>query len=535
MAKLIIFSLLLYSCLLQAQEDRFYLRTTSEKVEIPVSTKDSIVTYLGNDARLKELFAEHRVKIFRKEFKYAQRDKLKRTYFIIAESKTFKEELMNLAPDLFEFAENISNESLQIYEPNDYGITSTTGKNLGAQAVLDYYDFLGVPQAWHYTTGSPEVIIGISDGYIDPEDPEFAGKTTMFKKSSLSKGHGFTIAAIAAARGDNGYGAAGVCYDCNVYTTTYGNFKELGQLLELSRAGAKVINCSWGSRTYYETAQEAINEMSDLGTVIVSVPHNAAYSVTNGEQLRYPGAYKHVISVGSVQHKNDEIADGLLIEEKNGKHYAEKQQYHLSRTGGFKNNDPNDEYTLYLSSTNNLDSTVDIVAPGNDIFQYYNYKENGEVFHNPFQATSPAAPLVTGTIGLMFSLNPSLSVDEVNSIIKLSATNIDHIKANAPLKGLWGAGSLHTGRAVKMTHDMLQPNTYMMIENQRFARWNFKINAAHKIMIKNQQFIEDARVDFTAKDEILINAETVLLPGKNGSIMLTIDSNASYNLETTKE
>ncbi len=62
---------------------------------------------------------------------------------------------MNLAPDLFEFAESISNESLQIYEPNDYGITSTTGKNLGAQAVLDYYDFLGVPQAWYYTTGSP--------------------------------------------------------------------------------------------------------------------------------------------------------------------------------------------------------------------------------------------------------------------------------------------------------------------------------------------------------------------------------------------
>ena len=135
----------------------------------------------------------------------------------------------------------------------------------------------------------------------------------------------------------------------------------------------------------------------------------------------------------------------------------------------------------------------------------------------------------------MFSLNPSLSVDEVNSIIKLSATNIDHIKANVPLKGLWGAGSLHTGRAVKMTHDMLQLDTYMMIENQRFARWNFKLSAAHKIMIKNQKFTDASQVDFTAKDEILINAETVLLPGENGSIKLTIDPNASYNLETIKE
>ena len=62
--------------------------------------------------------------------------------------------------------------------------------------------------------------------------------------------------------------------------------------------------------------------------------------------------------------------------QKNGKYYAEKQQYHLSRTGGFANNDPKDTYRLYLSSTNNLDATVDIVAPGNDIFQYYKFQKN---------------------------------------------------------------------------------------------------------------------------------------------------------------
>ncbi len=66
MNKLIILSLLFYSFLLQAQEDRFYIRTTSINVEIPVSTKDSIVTYLGNDARLKKLFTEHRLKYLEK-------------------------------------------------------------------------------------------------------------------------------------------------------------------------------------------------------------------------------------------------------------------------------------------------------------------------------------------------------------------------------------------------------------------------------------------------------------------------------------
>lgn len=535
MIRFLFVTFLLYTLQLGAQDDRFYLRALSNDIDIKTTAKDSVVRYIGDDLRLKTLFKKYSVKVFRKEFKYAQRDKLKRTYFAIADNVAFQKELLTLAPDLFEYAESITNEQLKIYEPNDYGVTSTTGKNLGAQVVLDYYDFLGVPEAWYYTTGKPEVIIGISDGYVDPEDPEFKGRLRMFKKSSLSKAHGYSTAAIAAATGDNGYGAAGVCYKCSVYTTTYGDFKNFKQLLELARAGAKVINCSWGSSTYYETAQEAINEMRDLGTVIVSVPHNESYSKTKGNKIRYPGAYEHVISVGSVQHKNDEIKDGLRTEDKNGNYYAEKQRYHLGRTGGFANNDPEDEYRLYLSSTNNLDRSVDIVAPGNDIFQYGKFRETGEPFHNPFQATSPAAPLVTGTIGLMFSLNQHLSVDEVQSIIQLTATNIDHIEANAPLLGLYGAGSLHTGRAVQMTYDMLQENRYTRIKNQRFTRWKFKLDAPYKIAIRNEVFMEEAQVDFTAQDEILVDTETVFLPNKDGSIYLKIDPQATYNQEKIKQ
>jgi len=517
------------------QEDRFYIRTINEQIEIPVSVKDSMVTYTGTHQKLKELFQAHRVKIFRKGFKYAERDKLKRTYFVIAENSGFQKALLEHVSDIFEFGESLQPETLKIYEPNDYGTTSTTGANIGTQAYLDYYDFLGVPEAWYYTTGSNDVIVGISDGYIDPEDPEFKGKTTMFRKSTISNGHGMSVAETAVGQGDNGYGIAGICYDCSVYTTTYGDFKFLNQLLELSRAGAKVINCSWGGTRYYETAQETINEMYENGTVIVAVSHNQSFSKSKGKKPRYPAAYKHVISVGSVQHRYDTPSESLDIQEEKQLYYASSIKYHLSRTGGFKDNDPNKEYRLYSSSTNNLDPFVDIVAPGNYIFRYYPYKENGEIKYNPTQKTSPAAPLVTGTIGLMFSVNPCLSVDEVNSIIKLSATNIDFVKANAPYKGMYGAGSLHTGRAVKMSYDMLQPDAYTMIENQQFNRWNLKLDAAHKIKIQNQRFTDSVQVNFTAKNEILIENETVFLPNENGEIFLKIHPEASYNCKEIKE
>ena len=292
-----------------------------------------------------------------------------------------------------------------------------------------------------------------------------------------------------------------------------------------------MINCSWGSTKYYDTAQEAINELRANGTVIVSVPHNESFSKTKGQKPRYPGAYEHVVNVGSIQHRYDTPQDNILVSEK-GKYYAASVKYHLARTGGFSNDDPqNGTYNLYKSSSNNLDATVDIVAPGNFIFKYGDFEKDGTIDYNPFAATSPAAPLVSGTIGLMFSLNPNLSVDEINTILKLTSTNIDHIKANAPFKGMYGAGSLHTGRAVKFTHDMLDTNEYAVVENQNFNRWNFKIEAAQKIKIQNQIFERNAVVNFNAKEEILIQEESVFLPSQNGSILLTIDPTRDYKTQ----
>lgn len=516
------------------QEDRFYIRTIDEQIEIPVTTTDSVVTYIGEHQKLKELFQSYQVKVFRKGFKYAERDKLKRTYFVVAENSKFQKALLEQVPEIFEFGESLQSEVLKIYEPNDYGTTSTIGENKGLQVNLDYLDFLGVPEAWYYTTGSPDVIMGISDGYVDPEDPEFKGRVTVLRKSSYSRGHGMSVATTAAASGNNGYGVVGVCSDCSIYTTTYGDFKFLNQLLELSRAGAKVINCSWGGTRYYETAQEAINEMRDNGTVIVAVPHNPSFQETQGKKPRYPGAYKHVISVGSIQHRFDDPSE-TLHKNKKGNPFAVGLKYYVGRAVGFKGNDINNERFIYKASTNNLDPYVDILAPGNFIFRYGKYLDTEEILYNQIEKTSPAAPLVTGTIGLMFSVNPCLSVDEVNSIIKLSATNIDFIKANAPFKGMYGAGSLHTGRAVKMSYDMLQSDSYTMIENQHFSRWNLHLDAAHKIKIRNQRFTDSVQVHFTAKNEILIENETVLLPSENGEMILTIDPEATYNCKEIKE
>ena len=123
------------------QEDRFYIRTIDEQIEIPVTTTDSIVTYQGTHQKLKELFQNHQVKVFRKGFKYAERDKLKRTYFVIAENSNFQKALLEQVPEIFEFGESLQQETLKIYEPNDYGTTSTIGENKGLQVKSRLFGF----------------------------------------------------------------------------------------------------------------------------------------------------------------------------------------------------------------------------------------------------------------------------------------------------------------------------------------------------------------------------------------------------------
>src|SRR5690554_7896011 len=182
---------------------------------------------MGNYVTIKQVLKKYNNKMFKKTWRNAKKENLKKTFFVIADDYGLMEDLLGKTSQLFEFGELIDEEDKKIFEPNDYGLTSTIGDNNGAQVNLDYYDFLDVPKAWYYTTGSRDVIIGISDGEIDPSDKEFAGKTKVVRPSYHVDGHGFSVAATAAGQGDNGYGIPGICYDCSIYNTDYKHSRTL--------------------------------------------------------------------------------------------------------------------------------------------------------------------------------------------------------------------------------------------------------------------------------------------------------------------
>ena len=126
----------------------------------------------------------------------------------------------------------------------------------------------------------------------------------------------------------------------------------------------------------------------------------------------------------------------------------------------------------------------------------------------------------------MLSLNPCLPVQEIETILKLTSTNIDYIEANKPYKNNYGSGSLHTGRAVKMVYDLYTDTEITRISNQNFNRWNLKLTALSKnVLIENQVFSESVIFNLEAKNRIVIGENTVLKPNENGAIHLRVNPN----------
>lgn len=513
-----------------AQEEAwFFIRSHDEAFEPEFEEREGFLYYTGSNNKLEQTLSNYKIKTFKKTYRNAVGPFLKRTFFVVANSNYLLDDLLLQNENLFEGGEHILEEDKKIFEPNDYGLTSTIGGNEGFSLNLDYLDFIQAPKAWYYTTGSPDVLIGIADGQFDVDDPEFAGKSKRLRESTISKGHGYTTASLAAANGDNAFGVPGVCYDCGILATNYSDLKNYKNLLELSQAGAKVINCSFGTRTYYETGQEIINEIYNNGTILVAAGHNPSWAQNKGKVYYYPASYDNVISVSGVMHRYPETKDNIQYEE-SGSPYAENIRYYVGRTMGFKDRDIKKEPHIYPVSTANLNPKIDILAPSVGLFLYADFHTKDSLVNARFNTTSGSTPLVSGTVGLMFSLNPCLPHTEVESILKLTTTNIDYIKANKPYYGNYGAGTLNSGKAVKLVYDLYSEDGVAEISEQHFDRWDFELTALSKeVQLLDIVFEKKANLNLKAKEAIVLKAGTILSPNADSSIHLKIDSDLESN------
>lgn len=283
---------------------------------------------------------------------------------------------------------------------------------------------IAAQSAWDKTTGNGNVIVAIvDDGYdmthedlksstnIAPGQYDFTGKDTNPAAGSQDN-HGTAVAGLAIGIGGNGKGIAGVCPMCDWLPIRYGasTTDDINMFGYLKGKNVHVASNSWG---YYNVPLSVSNAIYDLaingrggkGTVVVFAAGNDNINIDT---------YKDIST------SNGAVAVSATTK------------------------------TDAKASFSNYGNSIDLAAPGEALWTTDKAKGgyvNGK-YYSGFGGTSGSAPIVAGAFGLVFSVNPSLTRTQAESIVY---ANTDKVGTGYGTNGksiYMGYGRINASKAV---------------------------------------------------------------------------------------
>ena len=257
-------------------------------------------------------------------------------------------------------------------------------KNYSEENVID----VNAEAAWEVEEGSGSVTVGILDTGIDEEhsDIKRAVKNNGYNfiddnhemGDPLSDKHGTAIAGIIAAQ-DNDQGIRGIANDVKItplkFMDRYKGYTSdaIRAIQYAAQENIEIINCSFGSEEYNPALKEIMQNNNNI--LFVCAAGNDGKNID--QEPYYPASFDlpNIISVGSI---NSEGA---------------------------------------ISSFSNYGQTVDVLAPGENI-----YSTIPEEKYYSFSGTSMSAAYVTGVAALMKSqdndISPAEVVNRINSTVR---------------------------------------------------------------------------------------------------------------------
>lgn len=255
-------------------------------------------------------------------------------------------------------------------------------------ANMDHLAMLNIGKTLSYA-GKNKVTIAVVDGGVDYKHPDL--KANLLKpynaanpaRNPVRDLHGTHVAGIIASTKDNGLGGYGVFPNANILPVDVFNGSMGANDFTIAEGitysvdqGADVINLSLGGFMPSPVVEEAIQYAINSGVVVVAAAGNAAT-----DQYSYPAAYPGVISVGNIN--------------------------------GAKT----------LSDSSNYGSSIDVVAPGENIYSTSYDAEAGSKFER-LTGTSMASPMVAAAAGLLKSKYPNLTAFDIEYILEQTATDL---------------------------------------------------------------------------------------------------------------
>ena len=288
-------------------------------------------------------------------------------------------------------------------EPNDQYYQDQWAHQNSGQAVSYGGSYVGTPdcdtdtnEAWDISTGNSSSTIAILDTGVSAHS-EFPGRLvggynfiSNNTNASDDQGHGTSCAGIAAAKGNNSGGIAGVCWDCLIMpvkvldSSGFGDDNGIANGIQWAADnGADVISMSLGGGGYVSYTESVINYATEIGSIVIAASGN-----DNSGSLSYPSGYENCISVGALSPCNER-----------------------------KSTSSCDGENFWGS---NYGSGLDFLAPG---VRIHTTTMSGG-YTSTFNGTSSACPHAAGIAGLIRSESNNISAYDVRLLMQQSADDI---------------------------------------------------------------------------------------------------------------
>jgi hypothetical protein len=302
--------------------------------------------------------------------------------------------------------------------------------------------------AWQFNTGSENIRVGVIDFGVDYTNPDLGGSygsdapkvkggynykgDNNNPKDISASSHGTACAGIIGALRNNNTGVAGIAGgdpDENnngvaIYAFKVGNDGgfPIGNVVAAIEDGAMpvasggfgchVLNYSGGGDNLYPAVEDAISFAARMGVIFVASKGNEST-----DDYHYPSDFQ----------------DNLVIS-----------------VGAFNNNG------IREKSFSNYGNNMDLLAPGTSYLVHTTKRSESDPY-DYFNGTSASAPMVSGTVALLLSVDENLHRDDIERLIELSAVDVledDNVPGQI-LHGYddySGHGMLNAGAALEFLH-----------------------------------------------------------------------------------
>ena len=300
--------------------------------------------------------------------------------------------------------------------------------------------------AWKIEEGSKNIIVAVIDTGIDPnhkslstniwhdtaeKKPEIFGWNFVSDQPNPNDehGHGTHVAGIIGAITDSTSGVSGVAHRVSIMPVKYYsdanpgavNLKNTIKAINYAvEHGARIINYSGGGPEFSEDEYLAIKRAESKGILFVAAAGNEHQNTDQTENYYYPSAYRlsNIISVAATDIHNN------------------------------------------LLASSNWGKNVDVGAPGENIFSTLPGGKYGYM-----TGTSQATAFVTGLAALLLAKDPSLTPQQVKTLIMASVDHFSQLKnrlgsggrvnAYSALLALQSTKKLNPGLAAPLRSDLI--------------------------------------------------------------------------------